>query len=391
MASANTLTNLIPYIYEGLNVVSRELIGFIPAVTLNSNSENVAINQVINVPVVAQGTSTAITPGATAPDTGGMTPGNVQVTIDTQEAYPIMWTGDEQLEVSQTGLYDHVITQQFAQGFRTIANKVEAALAALHIQACRAYGTYNTQPFGTAGDFTDMSNMVKILDDNGAPSDRRAVLSTSAIANLSGKQSVLFKVNEAGTADLLRRGIIGDIQGVGIHKSGQVKTDVTVGTMASGTTNTAGYAVGATVITLATAGTGVCIAGDIITFAGDTNKYVVKSVSFAGANPAAGDTITLQEPGLRVAIAASATAITVIAATDRNMVFSRSAIVLATRAPVMPKGGDMADDVMYVTDPVSGLTFQIVHYRQYRQIKTEVALAWGAQVVAPRHLALLIG
>jgi hypothetical protein len=33
---SNTLTSLIPSIYAGLNVVAREMIGIIPAVTRNS-------------------------------------------------------------------------------------------------------------------------------------------------------------------------------------------------------------------------------------------------------------------------------------------------------------------------------------------------------------------
>ena len=270
-------------------------------------------------------------------------------------------------------------------------NEVEADLAALHTKASRAYGTYNTQPFGTAADFTDMSQALKILDDNGAPGDRRAVLSTSAIANLSGKQSALFKVNEAGTADLLRRGIIGDVLGVSIHKSAQVKTAVTAGTMASATSTSAAFTVGQTAIPLATAGTGLAVAGDLITFANDTNVYVVASVVQAGANPASGDILTIAEPGLRVAQGVATRAITTIAATDRNMVFSKSAIALVTRAPAMPEGGDDADDVMTITDPVSGLAFQVAVYKQYRQVRYELGLAWGVKMVAPRHSMLLIG
>ncbi len=44
--------------------------------------------------------------------------------------------------------------------------------------------------------------------------------------------------------------------------------------------------------------------------------------------------------------------------------------------PGNAKGGDTADDVMNVTDPVSGITFQIALYRQYRQVRYEVGVAW---------------
>ncbi len=390
MASPNTITNLIPTLYAAADVVSREMVGFIPAVTRDSRIDRVALNQTVNVPVVGASTPVAITPGATAPDTGGVTPSNVAVTISNQYAVPIAWNGDEQIATSQTGIYDSVVTQRFAQAMRGIVNQVEADIAALHINASRAYGTYNVQPFGTAGDMTDFANMKKILKDNGAPqTDLRAVLSSSAIVNLEGKQSVLFKANEAGTDQLLREGVMGRLFGFGIGESAQVKTAVTAGTNnGAAQTNAAGYAVGATTITLDVAGTGTIIAGDIITFAGDTNKYVVKTGDTDVSN---GGSIVLQEPGLRQAIPAAATVITTVAATDRNMFFSKSSIVLATRSPYMPEGGDMADDVMDIVDPVSGLSFQVAQYRQYRQTHFEVALAWGVKVIAPRHLALLIG
>ncbi|HHE3465114.1 TPA: P22 coat - protein 5 family protein, partial [Pasteurella multocida] len=74
-----------------------------------------------------------------------------------------------------------------------------------------------------------------------------------------------------------------------------------------------------------------------------------------------------------------------------NFAFDRNAIVLATRAPAQPTGGDSAEDVMFLTDPVTGLVFEVRVYRQYRQVKFEIGMTWGAKVINSRHLAILAG
>lgn len=383
---ANTLTNLIPDLYESLDVVSREQVGFIPAVTMDAQVARAAVGQTVRSPVAPDATAGDITPAVTPPDDGDQTIGNKTITISKSRRVPIRYNGEEERGLNNNGAgARNIRVNQFAQAMRTLANEVEADLAALHVEASRAYGAAGTTPFGTAGDFTDASEALRILKDNGAPeSDNQLVIGTAAGAKLLGKQS---RVDYQGDDSMLRQGVILDHAGMALRESGQVKQH-TAGDGDSATTDTAGYAVGATEITLASAGTGAILAGDVITFANDTNKYVVIS---GDADVSGGGTITLAAPGLRQAIPGSATAITVVATSQRNMAFARSAIVLAARAPALPEDGDSAADRVIVQDPRSGLAFEVSLYEQYRQIQYEVALAWGVAVMKREHLALLLG
>jgi hypothetical protein len=230
---------------------------------------------------------------------------------------------------------------------------------------------------------SDVAGVRQILDDNGSPqSDLHLILGSAAMANIRGKQASLFKVNEAGSEQLLRRGTIGDLEGFMVGYSGQAP-QVTKGT-GSGylVNNAAGYAVGDTAIVVDT-GTGTILAGDVITFEDDTNKYVV-------ASALSGGTVTIAKPGLRQALADNKT-VTVAANHRANAAFHRSAVQLVARLPAMPPGGDSADDAITIVDPVTGLPFEIAVYRQYLQVVYHVRLAWGVKSIKSAHIATLLG
>lgn len=386
--TVTTLTGLVPTIYEAFDVTANEQVGFIMAVSGDFAAERAALNQTIRSPVVGAMAAEDLEVNNVASSAPNQTINYVDMTISKARSVPFGITGEESKSVSQS--LSTINRDRIAQALRTLRNEVEADLAALHIYASRSYGSAALTPFGTAGDLSDIAQPRRILTDNGAPqSDLHMVLGGSAIANIRGKQSTLFKANEAGTDDLLRRGSVGMIEGFAVHESAQVKTAVAVGTNnGSASTNAAGYAVGSTTIGLTTAGTGTIIGGDIITFAGDTNKYLVVT---GDADVSNGGNIVIAEPGLRQAIPTQNTVITTVAATTRNMFFQRSAIQLATRAPAMPEGGDAADDVMVIVDPISRVAFEFCIYRQKRQVRYEVNLAWGVKMIAPRYCGLLIG
>lgn len=377
----NTLTNLAPDLYTAADVVSRELVGFIPSITINAGIERAAVNQTIRshvAPAVSVGNRSA---AMTIPEGTAQTVGNQNLTMSNDKSVEIPWTGEEIKFVSSGGIYQTLLGQQFEQAIRAHVNAIEQAIAsAAYLGASRAYGTAGTTPFATAGDFTDATNVAKILKDNGAPqSDLSLVIDTTAGAKLLGLQS---RYDIAGDTTMQNQGIIIQKGGMSIRESAQIYTP-TVGTGASYTTDTAGYAVGDTAITLIT-GSGTILAGDIVTFAGDSEKYVVASALSGGV-------ITLAEPGLRTAIAASATNVTVVAAAARNIALARSAVELGIRPPAMPEGGDAAVDSMIIQDPRSGLAFEIRHYMGYGKQMFSIACVYGIKVWKTEHVATLLG
>jgi hypothetical protein len=103
----------------------------------------------------------------------------------------------------------------------------------------------------------------------------------------------------------------------------------------------------------------------------------------------------LGTPGARVIIATS-NAMTIGGNYTPNIGLHGSAVQLITRASAMPEDQngrpmDLAEDVMLVTDPVSGITFEVALYREYRQMMYTVALAWGATAIKPDFIATLMG
>lgn len=378
----NTLNNLMPTLYAALDIVSREMVGFIPAVAVNAAPTGAAKGESITIPVTPTTETHDITPGQNPDDNGDQEIGSVTMTISKSKYASVRWNGEEQLGVSNSGTYNAILAGQFAQAMRALANEVDADLAALYAGASRAYGTPGTTPFESS--IKDVAQMRKILADNGAPmTDLQLVIDTAAGANLRSLGQ-LTKANEADTDATLRRGLLLNISGFNIRESGQIVTHA-AGSFTGDAlvNNSGGYAKGATTIAVDGATAIALKAGDIVTFSGDPAHYVV--ASDASATP-----ITLAAPGLRGAVANDAT-VTPLGSYAASLAFDRNALQLIARTPAMPQGGDRADDVTVVTDPVSGISFQVAVYREYRRVRYEVGLAWGVKLIKPEHVAILMG
>lgn len=377
---ANTLTGLIPTIETAAENIGHELVGLIPAVLKDSSGEQAGLNQVIRYPIADDGGELEdVTSGATGPDPDGTTDTYADMAITNSKSTTFFVTAEEQKNLTAKMLAE-LMRQRFEVRMRRLTNAIEADLAALYIYASRAHGTAGTVPFGTAGDFSDLSQALKLLKDMGMSADPQLVLNTTAGASFLGKQS---SASVQGTDAFVRQGVLLDMFGCKLRESGQIKRHTAGTNDGAYDVNGVTPAVGDTTIPFDT-GSGTILVGDVIVNAEtgrDPVKYVVGTALTGGS-------LAIREPGLATAWVDGDT-ITGAASYTANMIFPRAAIHLLTRVPPMPDGGDAADDVTVVTDAWSGLSYQIAMYRQKRRVAYEVAASWGVKAVG--KFGLLVG
>jgi len=375
----NTLTGLIPDLYAALNVISREQVGFIPSVGRNSGAQRAAVGEDVVIPIAGVANVGDTTPSMAVPEPTDQTVTNTKITITASRVAEFGFVGEEQLGLNNGPGYLSVQAQMIVQAMRSLVNEIETDLAETYVAASRAYGTAGTTPFSST--MADTAQVRKILADNGASlSNLNLVIDSTAGAAMRTLTN-LTKANEANDSSLLRQGVLLDVHGFAIRESAQVQS-ATKGT-GTGYVSDGGAAIGETDIVIKT-GSGTIVAGDVVTFAGDTNKYVVTT----GATAAG--TITIAAPGLLETLVGDA-AMTIGADYVANMAFDREAVQLVTRAPALPQEGDIAIDRRTITDPIRGLAFDVAIYAGYRKVRYELAIAWGQKVIKPEHTAILLG
>lgn len=380
---ANVLNNLAADIYKAADVVGRELVGIIPSATVNTaEGQRAAKGDTIRSHFTRTPTvNTTFAPSMTIPEGTDQTVDNKTLSVNQYASVQIPWTGEEVKHVNNGSGYSTIYGDQIAQAIRAIANTIEAYTATVvKTGSSRAFGTAGTTPFGS--NFNEVAEIRQILVDNGCPIDNQITLVVNSLAGTKLRNlAQLQKASEAGGDILLRQGTLLDLQGLMLKESAGIGLH-TKGTGASYLVNSASITAGTTTIPADT-GTGTILAGDVVTFAADTvNKYVVGTAL-------AGGSLVLNDPGTRVAIADN-NAITVGNNYTANVAFHKSAVEVVCRAPAIPSN-EIAQDIMDITDPWSGLTFQIASYGGYMKSMIEIRCLYDAKVWKSNHVATLLG
>lgn len=270
-----------------------------------------------------------------------------------------------------------------APSVNAIAEKINGDILGLYTDIPYYTGTSGTTPDA----LSDLANVGKVLNNNDAPMDQRAlVMDFDALAKYQALDSIV-EVDKSGTNAALRQGLLGQVYGMTLAADGQVKTH-TAGTFAAVTTPlTAGStAAGATSIDMdGGSGTETVLKGDVFTI--DGQQYV------ATANAtASGGAVTVPVYPAVPAIIADNTAVVfpdkTASAHVSNLGFHRDAFALAMAPLEAPMGG--ADSAVI---NFKGLSIRVVMDYAFATDKNQIRfdVLYGVKTLFPELAVRLLG
>jgi hypothetical protein len=367
---SNTLTAVAtPLLAQGL--VALRSMNVMPRL-VNSDYQGAAQekNSVINVPVPSAVTAMAVSPGATPPANQDTSPTSVPITLDQWYEAPFYITDQEAMNVM-----NGYVPMQATEAVKAIANNVNAYILGQYKSFYGIAGTAGTTPFATTTQ--GASDARKLLNKQLAPTgDRRIVLDMDAEGNAISL-AMFQQMQMSGNDKTLVEGVIGRKVGFDWYADQQVLTHSSTALTAGAATANGVNAVGAKSVSIAKAtNASPLVKGDIISFAGNTQTYVVT----ADTTLAVGNTSVPIYPGLKVATVGGET-VTLVASHVVNLAFHRDAIAFATR-PLAEINHPSVISVSQV-DPVSGLALRLEISRQHKQTRYSFDILYGGAVIRP--------
>lgn len=379
MANTNTTTSVVDTIFARSLLALRENAVLPRYVNKNWSTEPGNKFDTIDVPIPSAISASAVTPSYVPPDDSGVSPTSVSISLNKWYETAFFINDKEVFEI-----VGGVFEGQLSEAIKGLVNQVESDLFAEYKDVYGYAGAAGTTPF--ASDLSEASTARQVLATQLAPrAPRFCVVDENAEANLLGLRQIQ-DLSYRGSTQGLMDGELGQLLGFLFVMDQNVPTH-TKGTASGATTDATGYAAGLKTVTLDSAGTGTIVAGDIITFAGDTQTYTVTS---GDADVSNGGTISFS-PGLKSAIPSSATAITVKGSHVANLAFHRDAFALASRPLAQSDPFGLNPNIRSMVDPVSGLSLAMEITRQHYRTRIALSSLYGVQCVRPELACRIAG
>jgi P22 coat protein - gene protein 5 len=374
---------LMPRIYAMAVQALRQrtsVLQYIRKEPLGSMLDPASKGRTINIPIPSSMTdATDVVPGSVYYSGEDITPTFAQITLDqwkrkgfavtdAEWSYIVNGVVDGQFRVCIDKLAKSVVSHIF-NNYRAVANYV---------------GTAGTTPF--ASSTADAQNARRFLNVSGAPQeDRTIILNADAEANALGL-GVFQQYLQRGDTEAFREARLGRALGFDWDLDLYVPTHTSTALSAGAATVNGSHNAGVTSVSIAKAtNSSPLVRGDIISFAGDSQTYVVT----ANTTLAVGNTSVPIFPALQVA-RAGGEAVTLRASHVVNLAFQRDAFAFASR-PLDDVSVTSGNTIMAMPDPETGLVLRMEVSRQNKQTLIDFDILFGSTCVDPNRACRIAG
>lgn len=381
MANTNTLTQAIPQILAQGLMALRELAIMPRLVNSDWSREAAERGSTIDVPIASAIVAQEVAPSMTPPDDTGVVPTKVTVPLDQWWEAPFFLSDKDILEA-----FDGFVPLQVGEAVKSLANNVDSYLLAMYKAFYGAVGTAGSTPFDSS--VQEAVDARKLLFEQLCPSgDRRCVLDPTAEANALMNRAFQDQSWRGDGAGIIE-GQIGRKFGLDwfIDQNIVLHTPNAIG--AGAMTVNGAHTAGVILISIAK-GAGAswdALEGDIVTFAGFDQQYVVTEDTTVVHTD---NTDLPVSPALQLNLAGSE-AMTLVAAHTPNIAFHRDAIAFATRQLEVP-GDGLGSMIQAATDDISGLTLRLEVSRQHKRTRWSFDILYGGLVVRPEYGIRILG
>lgn len=365
---ANTLTTaLVSPVTEALSEALRNTAGLTQSVTLDPNPGAIAYNTSKYLPKPGAVSVENFTAAQVAPAVANVTTGGNQLTMSNWKSVRFHLTSEE--EVSLAKNKSSFVSQQMNEAVNDAVQDVEAAILALIDTAC-GYGvtTAGTNPFDSTGKLDALSGCRATFNASGCLRDRSYVLGPAASQRYMNLDSV-NRIDANADLNLRRQGTLGSEFGFAMRET-PTSASYTKST-ATGYLLDADAAKGATTLSVDT-GSNAFTAGDVISVAGASHKYVVSAWDGSGGN------ITLTAPLLEAV--SSGAAVTVATSDNRDFALGRRGVWLAIRPDAVGESELRTPDTTIITDPLTGIQMRMSRVPGYGLTQYQLSWVYGVQI-----------
>lgn len=392
---ANTLTAIMPKILAKALLVLRERAVMPRLVNSDYSTDASKKGSTIDVSIPSAVTTSDVAPAEIPPAGTNTVTATVQIVLNQWKQNDAIFLTDKDFQEIEER---DILPGQLNEAIRALANDVNDHIMAEYKGIYGTYGATTTIPFNSDDKVAHATQPRKILNQQLCPrDDRRMVMNFDAEASALALSE--FADAEKTLSNRVKiEGEIGRMYGMDMVADDKVPTHtagVFAGDPVTGTPAGSAGGAGDILVNL------VCDAddtiaylkGDIITFAGDTQTYVLLADITIGNSANANASIS---PPLVVA-QSGAEAITMTNGSGLdytvNLAFHRDAFAFATRPlmadpPGMSLGGS---NVISMQDPVTGLVLRLEVSRQHKQIAWEFDILWGSKLVRPELACRVVG